>query len=301
MTMLRDLPSTSAHPAPHPDGASPISSIRLHSSSHGFSPPTPVRRAFGRGFLDRKDPFEASGRLLRQFTFSNSYDLNGEPPQAVADEIHARLQQQLADGNLKDTQLSVVDFDDASQHSEPARRFFVTQTTTRRETVVTVNAYLCAYGDHLYYSVRSYLLPILNIWKLLLVVSFTLFALAFAAGADLGLLMLAILAGVVFHLRKFMIDLAAGDPLSIALRKLYPGGLNSGTFDADDATAFLKTNVSLMLGTVATVLEKHGVDTGGLRTTIQRLEVNNISTGGGSIIGAAIGGIANQVAAEVRL
>lgn len=76
--------------------------------------------------------------------------------------------------------------------------------------------------------------------------------------------------------------------------------LSAGTFDDDDMTAFLKANVSLTLSTLATVLEKHGIETGGLRMIVQRMEINNVSTNGGSIIGAAIGGIANRIAAEVR-
>lgn len=206
----------------------------------------------------------------------------------------------MADGNLADTQLNVVDFDDAALGDEPARRFFVTQTTTRRRTVVTVNTYFQTYGDHLYYSVRSYILPVLSIWKLLFAMWITATTLFFASGLHLRILTFAVLVALAIHLRKFIVDLVAGDPLGIALRRQYPGGLNSGTFDDDDATAFLKTNVSLTLSTVASVLEKYGIDAGGLRMIIQRMEINNVSTGGGSIIGAAIGGIANRIAAEVR-
>lgn len=300
MTELHDRPATGTLRAPDSSGTHPAGSILLHPGAHTRSPHAAVNRGFRRHFLDRKDPFEASGRILNRFTFSSSYDLEGTPPQAVAHEIHERLRRQLADGNLADTRLEVVDFDDASMYDEPARRFFVTHTTTRRDSVVSVNTYIRPYGDHLYYSVRSYVLPRLNVWKLLMVVATTLAAFSTAADTDSGVLMLAVLVGLLVHLRKFMIDVAAGEPVGIALRKQYPGGLNSGTFDDDDLTAFLKTNVSLTLSTIATVLEKHGIDTGGLRMVIQRMEMNNISTGGGSIIGAAIGGIANRVAAEVR-
>lgn len=274
--------------------------IRLHPGAGGRSPSDPIHRAFRRNFLDRKDPFEAAGRSIRQFTFSNSYDLEGEPPQAVAEEIQAKLLQQLADGNLTDTHLNVVDFDDAALGDEPTRRFFVTQTTTRRGTVVTVNAYFQAYGDHLYYSVRSYILPVLSIWKLFLAIIITYSAYSLASALHLRIFTYVILVGLAIHLRKFIVDLVAGDPFIIALRKQYPGGLHSGTFDDDDTTVFLKTNVSLTLSTVASVLEKYGIETGGLRMIIQRMEINNVSTGGGSIINAAIGGIANRIAAEVR-
>lgn len=295
MTELHERPATGTLRAPEA-GATPTIRLRPGRSS---SPASPVQRGFRRHFLDRKDPFEASGRMLNRFTFSGSYDLDGTPPQAVTNEIRQRLQQQLADGNLANASLEVIDFDDASMTHEPSRRFFVTHTTTRRKTFVTVNTYIRPYGDHLYYSLRSYVLPRLNVWKLLLALFITFGVLSLSDNYG-SLPLMAAVVGVIIHLRKFMIDVAAGDPVSIALRKQYPGRLNSGTFDDDDMTAFLKTNVSLTLRTIATVLEEHGIDTGGLRTIIHGLEINNVSTGGGSIIGAAIGGIANRVAAEVR-
>jgi len=291
------IPAPALDRAPDSSGGAP-ERIRLHPEARTYSPPSRIRRAFRRNFLDRTDPFEAAGHPIHSFTFSNSYDLEGTPPQDVVDEIHERLQRQMADGNVADTSLEVVDFEDASVTGEPARRFFVTHTTTRRKTVVTVNAYMRPYGDHLYYSVRSYVLPMLNIWKLLLTVVIILGALRGAA--EMGsLALLLVVVGVVIYLRNFLTDVAAGEPIIIALRKQFQGGLNAGTFDDDDMMAFLKTNVSLTLGTIATVLEKHGIETG-LRIVMQRMETYNVNTGGGSIIGAAIGGLANRVAAEVR-
>lgn len=292
-TPVVDPPFTSGTNGSVPD------TIRLHPAARTYSLPAPTHRAFRRNFFDRKDPFEGAGHLVRHFTFSNSYDLDGTAPGAVADEIKERLNQQLADGNLAETRLSVIDFDDAGVPGEPPRRFFVTQTTTRRNTVITVNTFFRAYGDHLYYSVRSYILPVLSIWKLFLAAVAIFHALVLTSLVPF-IFKPIILGGILFHLHKFIIDLLAGDSFTIALRKQYPGGLNSGAFDDDDATAFLKTNVSLTLSTIATVLEKHDIDTGGLRMIVQRMEINNVSTNGGSIIGAAIGGIASRIAAEVR-
>jgi hypothetical protein len=288
--------------APGTNGAAPAA-IRLYPTGNTPSFPQPIPRAFRRNFLDRKDPFEASGRLLQKFTFSNSYDLEGDSPQTAIDEIHSRLQRQLADGNLAETQLKIIDFNDASVPREGSRRFLIMQTVTNRKTVVTVNAYFRAYGDHLYYSVRAYILPLLSFWKLFIAAYLFWSAISLAAVVPppfSGWLHLITLVGFAIHLRKFIIDLLAGDSLRIALRKQYPGSLNAATFDDDDATAFLKTNVSLTLSTIATVLEKYGIDTGGLRMIVQRMEINSVNTGGGSIIGAAIGGIANRIAAEVR-
>jgi hypothetical protein len=284
--------------APAPGLAAPPSAVAASPPATRHAHPQPVRRSFRRSFMDRKDPFEGAGRQIARFTFSNSYDLNRQPPQPVADEIRERLHEQLVDGNLAETRLEVVDFDDAAMVDESPRRFVVTSTNTRRNTLVTVNTYLQAYGDHLYYSVRSYILPDLSLWKLILAFMFAAPAFVLSGLVPYGRLAFFIAACV--YLRRFISDLLAGDSFRLALRKQYPGQVDTGTFDDDDTTAFLKTNVALMLGTIADVLEKNGIDTGGLRMVIQRLEVNNVNTGGGSIIGAAIGGIANRIAAEVR-
>jgi hypothetical protein len=278
-------------------GGAPIS-IPVSSVGKSHPHPQPLKRSFRRSFLDRKDPFESAGRQMWKFTFSSSYDLDGLPPEPVAEEIRERLNKQLLDGNLADAKLAVIDFDDASVMEESARRFVVTSTNTRRHTLVTVNTYLRAYGDHLYYSVRSYILPDLSVWKLLLALATIATVFVLSGFVPMGRLVLLVAACI--YLRRFISDLLAGDTLRLALRKQFPGRVDSGSFDDDDATAFLKTNVSLTLRTIAEVLERHGINAEGLRTSIQRLEVINVNTGGGSIIGAAIGGIANRVAAEVR-
>ncbi len=262
------------------------------------SGPQPIRRSFRRSFLDRKDPFESAGQKMWKFSFSSSYDLDSQPPEPVVEEIRKRLNDQLLAGNLADAQLQAVDFDDASQVQEPARRFVITSTNTRRNTLVTVNTYLQAYGDHLYYSVRSYILPDLSVWKLLLAIITAGVVFVLSGFVPMG--RLAFFLTACTYLRRFISDLLAGDTLRLALRKQFPGRVDSGSFDDDDTTGFLKTNVSLTLRTIAEVLERYGIDVGGLRANIQRLEVINVNTGGGSIIGAAIGGFANRIAAEVR-
>lgn len=283
--------------APFAGGGS-STSILVSPAGKQSSPVQSVRRSFRRSFLDRKDPFEAAGRQMWKFTFSSSYDLDGQPPEPVADEIRERLNMQLQDGNLAEAQLQVIDFDDASIAEESARRFMITSTNTRRNTLVTVNTYLRAYGDHLYYSVRSYILPDVSVWKLLLAIMAGCLAFTLSGYVPMGRLVFLVTA--LTYLRRFISDLLAGDTLRLALRKQFPGPVDSGSFDDDDTTAFLKTNVSLTLRTVADVLERYGINADGLRLTLQRLEVINVNTGGGSIIGAAIGGIANRIAAEVR-
>lgn len=309
-------PFVTSPPAPGGAGASPPSSAPAPSAPAApaapvhihIHPPVPARprtlrvvqRSFRRTFLDRQDPFESAGLLHPRFTYNGSYDLSGKRPQDVADEIRDEIHARLAAGNLSAARVEVLDLDDAGMRNEAPRRFVVASTDTARRTLVTVNAYFQPCGQHLYYSVRSYLLPPLSVWKLLLAVLFSLATLftaslwvtggGFAAGGVALAVASAILA---FGFRRLIRDLLAGDAPLTALRKQFPRRFDGGTFDVDDVAAFLKTNLDLTLGTIARVLEKHGIETGGLRAVVQNLQTINV-TAGGSIVGAVIGGAHNH-------
>lgn len=268
-------------------------------------------RSFRKNFLDQQDPFECTGEPQEEFTFSGSYEMpTGKSAQEIADEIRAAIHGSLANGNLAHAEVEVVDFSDAVMHPEPPRRFIVTRTNTSRQTPITIYAYFQAYGEHLFYSVRSYAVPSMNGWKLLLalLIGFGLVGplLALVGAAmmvrlSLGFLLLLLFgAGLTFLCRNFIRNIIAGDRVSIALRKQFPGAMTVGTFDDDDVVAFLKTNVALTLGTVAKVLERHGVETETLRQIVQNLHVTNIDTGGGGIVGAVFGGSGNSVVGQVR-
>lgn len=284
-----------------PQGPVPQSPVRVQRPV-----PYPVQRAFRRNFLDRQDPFETAGRQIRHFTFCGSYELCGEPGGQVAEEIQTEMVQRLVHGNLADAAVELIDYSDAGFGDEPARRFVVTHTDTRRRTLVTVNAYVRAYGQHLYYSVRSYILPPLSIWKLLLGVLFTYIAftrvddvMATAGFYSRKQAFVVAVAVVAFAFRKLIRNLLAGDPVVTALRKQFPRRFDWGTFNDDDVAAFLKTSLRLTLGTIAAVLEEHGIGAAGLRAIVQNLQTINVQTGGGSIVGAVFGGAGNVATAKV--
>ncbi len=267
-------------------------------------------KTFRRHLFDQQDPFVCTGEPQEEFTFSGSYELpHGEPVQEIADEIRAAIHDSLANGNLAHARLEVIDFSDALLHYEEPRRFIVTRTTTSRGTPVTIYAYFQPYGQHLFYSVRSYAVPSINGWKLLATLAigfmgfgplFGFVAFTLAMKPMVGMLLLFVFAaGIAFACRSFIRNVAAGDPVSIALRKQFPGAMTVGTFDDDDVIAFLKTNVALTLGTLAKVLEKHGVQTDMLRQVVQNLHTINIDTGGGGIVGAVFGGSGNSAIGSV--
>jgi hypothetical protein len=267
-------------------------------------------RSFRRNFLDQQDPFVCAGEPLDEFTFSGSYELPlHESAQEIADEIRAAIHDSLSNGNLARAELDVIDFSDALMQHEAPRRFIVTRTTTPRRTPITIYAYFQPYGQHLFYSVRSYAVPSLNGWKLLaaLVVGFMGFGPLFglvgmllALKPGMGIFLLLVIgAGVTFVCRKFIRNITSGDSVSIALRKQFPGAMTIGSYDDDDVIAFLKTNIALTLGTIAKVLEKHGVETGTLRQVVQNLHTINIDTGGGGIVGAVFGGSGNSAIGQM--
>jgi hypothetical protein len=299
-------PATGILEAPASNGAS----IPRYSSGQRLFPLQGVSRSFRRGFLDRQDPFESAGRQMRNFTFSGSYEIpNGRPPE-LADEIRAEIHDRIMAGNIAAGELEVVDLNDAALDNEPARRFIVSHTDTRRRTLVTVNSYVQPYGQHLYYSVRSYILPPLSIWKLALALLFTYVMLTRADAIPfLGMLLysesgiksllfgMATLA-VVFG--KLIRNVLAGDAVLTALRKQFQKRFDWGTFNDDDVSAFLKTNLDFTLGTIARVLERHGIEASGLRAIVQNLQTINVNNAGGSIIGAVFGGRGNSASGKVR-
>lgn len=155
--------------------------------------PLVVRRVFGRHLMDRQDPFETSGVSQRDFTVNGSYRL---PPaastsaQQLAEEIREEIHASLVRGCVAGAQVEIVDFDDARVKAEPPRRFVVTRTRTARKTPVNVNAYFQPYGEHLFYSVRSYTVPTLDLPRLLRTLWIT-FLVLLALNGFLGLLALA--------------------------------------------------------------------------------------------------------------
>jgi hypothetical protein len=271
--------------------------------------PPAVRTEFRRNLMDRQDPFETSGVVQRDFTVNGSYKL---PPatsaQQLADEIRAEIHESLVRGCVAGAEVEIVDFDDAKVQGEAPRRFVVVRTKTARKTPVNVNAYFQPYGEHLFYSVRSYTAPRLSVGKLVHTLGTLLFVVGpivflsimdsmagsgsygESEGGGFPIVPIIVLLALIFTFRKFLRNLFSGDPFSVALRKQFPGELNMGAFDDDDVIAFFKTNLDLTLEAISAVLERHGIDTKALRTIIQNLQTINVHTGGGEIVGAVIGG-----------
>jgi hypothetical protein len=268
-----------------------------------------VRRRFGRHPLDRKDPFEPAGNLQRDFSFSSTIFLEGQAPDRVAEEIREEILRRVADDHVPGQVPLVVEFEDAGRPMEGARRYLVMEAHTSRSTIVSINVLVRGYGGHLYYSVRSYLLAplslvkvcgsasLLNVWLLAsLFWSYHFWSLS----AVLSVLVLAWnLAIPAFLLRKMLRALVAGSSFEMALRQQFPRIVDNGAFDADDVSTFLKTRVTLAMGSIATVLERYGIAPTPLREMVKHVHQTHIYTGGGSIIGSIIGGVANKLGVRI--
>jgi hypothetical protein len=245
---------------------------------------------------------------MGEFTFAGNYELFDAEPQKVVTEVWAHLHRRLTD-SAPGIRTAQVEFDDAKMPDEEARRFVVMHTDTRRGTLVSTNAFFRPYGNHLYFSVRSYVLPPLSVVKLVLWTLFSLVLLSNAAAIIIPLSMIGlgflrpvalfiVLGILAFVFRTFIRSVRAGDTFHTALRKQFPKRFDWGTFNNDDVLAFLKTNVTITMRSVADVLEKHGIDVSGLLRIIQNIEINNIDTKGGNIIASVVGGRSNTVTAK---
>ncbi len=280
------------------------------------SGPPPVQRSFRRFWLDRQDPFQNAGWRIENYP--GSFALRGQPGPQVVEEIQDRMVQQLVDGNLHGAEVDVVDFNDAGFPNEPARRFVVARTDTRRRTLVTVNAYVQAYGDHLYYVVRSYLLPPLSTWRLLrrMLIAAAAIWLVLVVAAVVGFRMagdasydsppgssIVLLPAAAFVLalafRRVLGNLLAGDGVSTAFRKEFPTRFDQGTFDDDDVRAFLKTSLQLTLGSIVSVLEARGIQVDGLKSIVQNIQTTTNHFASGTFVGAVFGGTGNIATGKV--
>ncbi len=272
------------------------------------SPIHPIIQLFHRGYLDRKDPFESAGVQLMDISSSSSFYIQEASTSEVEREIQESLYREFESWRSPCVRVQIVDHDDATIEDEPPRRFLVASLATTRDTQATVTFYTASYGQMLYYSIRSYVVPPLSVSKVIgaslvalpILPFLALSIIALFAGASvLSLLQafvtLALVALVIS--RKFVRNIRYGDSVHLALRKEFPSPGKLPTFDHDDVELFFKSHITFILTTISTVLERHGVDIAPIKHTVQNITTTTIDNRGGSlsIIDAVIGGIDNKL------
>lgn len=269
----------------------PVSPVRAAAGTL----PAAVGRPFNRSPLDRKDPFESAGLPLDAFTFSSSFPVSRTEQEALVRDMHAALAHRLGAGSLPRAALQLVDFDDVAHRDEPARRYVAVSVETTRKTHMSVYTQFMPYGEHLYTTVRSYILPPLSVTRLVLTVLFALALYAVVSPTTSGFTGLVLALGVMaWTFRGVIRNVLAGDDPVLALRKRFPRKFNSGTFNTDDTLAFFKSAMNLNLHAIQEVFERHDVPIDVIERARQQFNsVTNINTGAGTInsVGSVLGGI----------
>ena len=271
-----------------------------------LSPAEIVRRPVNGTILDRSDPLEGAGAWLRDFSFAIAYPVDRDQQEKVVRELFGNVYGHVRDQSIPDAKVQVVDFDDVGAgNAEKPRRYVLIDAETRRRTHMSVFATFCGYGDHLYVSVQSFVLPPLSIWRATLAILFSFVLLRYGGAVSgvvgLGGLGLLLSLGVVaWYFRDVIRSLLAGDPPGLALRRRFPGRENLGTFNRDDVLMHFKSTVSLTLHAIQEVFEDNDIPIDVLERVGQTVDMStNVSVNGGilNILGSIVGGAGNQASA----
>lgn len=259
----------------------------------------PTLREFNRGLFDRSDPLESAGTNLEQFGVSVSYPVEHGVHSVVLAELLATVCTRLRGNSIPGAALRLVDFKDAAAGSEPPRRYVVMEKETVRATHMSVFATFRSYGDFLYVSVDSFILPPLNLMRLLraMALSFAVFVASMIFLTPFGAMFITVPA-LVWHFRDVVSSLRQGDTLHMALRRRYHTQNNFGTFNTDDMLVHFKSTLTLAIDGIAEVFEANGIPVDVLnqaKQTINQTTVLNNSGGVMNMIGSAIGGVSNVV------
>lgn len=255
---------------------------------------------FNRGLLDRKDPLEAQGTELQQFSLSISYPVDGARLSPVIGDLFQRVTSSISGGKIPDTKVEFVDFKDV-RVDEPARRYLVIDRDTPRETRTAVYATFQAFGENLYVSIDAFILPPLSVLRivitaliLLLLVPNVLAGFAFVGFTKTGLFLVA--ASLTWYFSNMIKSLRHGEHFGVALRKQFHKSLRLGTFNRDDVLKFYKSTLPLVFGCIHDVFEKYDIPVDVVDQAIQQIQfVTNISTGGGNVVGNVVNGVRHTV------
>lgn len=255
-------------------------------------------REFNRGFFDRSDPLEAAGTNLEQFGFAVSYPVDRGKHSAVLEELYGRVCTRLRARSIPGATLRLVDYKDAGAGAEPSRRYVVIEKETARATHMEIFATFRSYGDFLYISLDSFILPPLDVFRTLraVLLSFVLLIATTMFLTPLGTLFLAI-PWLIWYFRDVIASLGQGDSPAMALRRRYHTRNNFGTFNLDDMLAYLKSTVALAIDGISEVFDAHDIPVDVLNQVRQTInQTTNLVNNGGmmNLLGSVIGGTSNQ-------
>jgi hypothetical protein len=282
-----------------PVAAPPATPLPAPAPTAGSSPPARLS-PFNRGFLDRKDPLAGNGMWMRNFSFAMSYRVTPEKHEAVLDSLFHNVHSRLRANCVPQAVSAVVDYDDAGTgNREAPRRYVVVRSDTVRGTHMDVFATFRSYGDYLYVSVDSFVLPRLSVlrllWEALVMVWSSAVGSSIIGPLTAGLvfgwmaitgrtegmmetgeireilaLVLRVSVMATFFLvtcpvllwrnREVIRGLSQHDPFGIAMRRRFHRWTSAqSAFDGDDILAHFKSTVSLIAEEISAVFEKNGI------------------------------------------
>ncbi|HEU4561694.1 MAG TPA: magnesium transporter [Longimicrobium sp.] len=304
MSTVIELPESTGV-VPHPDNSVSIPAGRLCR--------------FNRGFLDRTDPVEGTGIALDKFSFSLTYRGAPEKHAAVIDSLYHRVYTRLRKHSIPLARPELVEYDDAQTGvREEARRYVVVRGNTLRTTHMDVFATFRSYGDYLYISVDSFLLPPISIlrliWAGVVALGITLWGWLFIAPFVYGIAMLgmtrtAALFGsvipvlfftcpvVLWRNRDVIRSIRHGDSIGLALQRHYYQWRTVSAFDNDDVRVHFKSITLLIAEEIAAVFKEHGIPIEELQQVQQTINMTTTITNSGSlnVLGSMLVGVGNAI------
>jgi hypothetical protein len=266
-------------------------------------------RRFGGGLLNRDDPLDGAGILVETCSFSHIYPVDPDNHPRVIRDLFENVYGHVKDNRIAGSEAALVDFDDArTGQREPSRRYIVIDRATTRGTKLSTFATFRGYGDYLYVSVESYLLPPLS-WFPVLAAGFVLLVsmlelLAFFyfdatnyISNYISILTEMLPAIIVLWLHRDVVrSLRAGDSLAMALRRRHFRVNRNGTFNSDDIRMHFKSTAFLIIEAMQGVFEKNGISPELLERVREGINMStNIHVSGGilNVLGNLVGGGGN--------
>jgi hypothetical protein len=268
--------------------------------------PAEIRdRSFGGGFLDRDDPLEGAGIFLNGFSFASSYPVDPDKHQTIIQQLFGNVYGHVHGNTIPGTEVQVVDFDDVrTGRGESARRYVLIDRETQRSTRMSVFATFRSYGDYLYVSVDSYVLPPLALGRpilLLLLIYFIMKSatqlLGMFSGSAVLFLWMVVLSVLAWNHRGVLRSMRAGDSFVMALRRKYHSHGYSGTFNADDVLMHFKSTTLMIVEAMQGVFEKNDIPLDLLNRVRENINMSasiNVSGGILNFIGNLVGGSGNN-------
>jgi hypothetical protein len=282
-------------------------------------PPAKLTR-FNRGFLDRTDPLEGTGVRMENFSFASVYQVSPEKQGAVLESLYRRVYARLRTEGIALGRPGLMDYDDVRTGSyEQPRRYVVVRGDTVRSTHMDVFATFRSYGDYLYVSVDSFLLPPLSIlrvlWATVVALWVTWWASLFTApmgmtfemmgksgaawlfsGPKLGFLFVTCPL-LMWWNRDVIRSVRHGDPFGIALQRHYFRWRATSAFDTDDVLAYFKSTTLLIAEEVTAVFNENGIPVGDLQQIQQTINLTTAVTNSGvmNVLGSMLVGAGNSL------